>query len=108
MTSVGYIATFHMAAPTQAAVFMKILLILARSLPSAGGCVAAWAVFCASDTGSGEGQLLRRHFQGVGVGLLSSSSAGTSVYKPYLEPGLLTGGAAGWGSGPLCGHFSHS
>lgn len=41
MTSVGYIATFRMAAPTQAAVFMKILLILARSLASAGGCVLA-------------------------------------------------------------------
>lgn len=41
MTSVGYIATFRMAAPTQAAVFMKILLILARSLPGAGGCVLA-------------------------------------------------------------------
>lgn len=41
MTSVGYIATFRMAAPTQAAVFMKILLILARSLAGAGGCVLA-------------------------------------------------------------------
>lgn len=41
VTSVGYIATFHMAALTQAAVFMKILLILARSLPGAGGCVLA-------------------------------------------------------------------
>lgn len=37
MTSVGYIATFHMAAQTQTVVFMKILLIPTWSLPGTQG-----------------------------------------------------------------------
>lgn len=96
MTSVGYIATFHMAAPTQAAMFMKILLIPARSLPGAGGF--ALAELCSvrlADTGSGEGWFLHRRLQWCS---LSSSNTGTSVYMTQLQNfrclglGLLTGG----------------
>lgn len=87
MTSVGYIATFHMAAPTQAAVFMKILLIPARSLLGAGGCVLP-----------GLYSVRLTQVLGKASALLSSPSAGTPVYKLWLqnfwrlEPGLLTGG----------------
>lgn len=46
MASAGHIAAFHMAAQTQAVVFMKILLIPARSLPGTQGSCSDCGVFC--------------------------------------------------------------
>lgn len=46
MTSVGYIATFHMVAQTQTVVFMKILLIPAWSLSGTQGSFSGCGVFC--------------------------------------------------------------
>lgn len=46
MASAGHIAAFHMAAQTQAVVFMKILLIPAQSLPGTQGSCSDCGVFC--------------------------------------------------------------
>lgn len=100
MTSVGYIATFHMAAPTQAAVYENPLDTSSEP-PWRWRLRAGWAVFCVADTGSGEGWLFRRRLQGC---RLSSSNAGTSVYMAQLQIfrclglGLLTGGYSRLGS----------
>lgn len=55
MTSVGYIATFHMAAQTPTVVFMKTLLIPTWSLPgtqgSFSGCVGCVLLRGAADKG---------------------------------------------------------
>lgn len=95
MTSVGYIATFHMAAPIQAAVFMKILLILARSLPGAGGCMLVGLCPVWLTRGSWEDQLLHRCLRGRRI---SSSGTGTSAYMAQFQNfrclvlSILTGG----------------
>ena len=73
MTSVGYIATFHMAAQTQTVVFMKILLIQAWSLPGTRGSFSGCGVFCLEEQlteGGVEGQLLCLVHGGGGEGRL--------------------------------------
>lgn len=73
-----------MAAPTQAAVFMKILLILAQSLPGAGGCVlpGLCSVWLTQVLGKASFSAGTGGWGGVGEGLCSPSRTGTSVYKP--------------------------
>lgn len=46
MASAGHIAAFHMASQTQAVIFMKILLIPARSLRGTQGSCSDCGVFC--------------------------------------------------------------
>ena len=88
MTSVGYIATFHMAAQTQTVVFMKILLIQTWSLPGTRGSFLGCGVFCLEEQlteGGVEGQLLCLVHGGGGEGG-PSQECGASWAAPSPAP----------------------
>ena len=74
MTSVGYIATFHMAAQTQTVVFMKTLLIPPWSHPGTQGSFLGCGVFCLEEQltkGTWKASFSARCSVGVGWGQFS-------------------------------------
>lgn len=108
MTSVGYIATFHMAAQTQTVVFMKILLIPAWSLPGTQGSFSGCDVFCLEEQltkGRLEGQVPCQVLNGgeggrfpaiPSRGIFACTVLSCRKPQPHMIRVFLTAGAS-WG-----------